>query len=277
MNAPRCLSDSSEFVDEADVRNLVSLLGEVVGMNDDLGGKRRRVMDGLCALVDADAWAWSLVHMELGRAPMQVAMLHGGISEAQFVHYVEALEHPRAQEVLGSYVVEAIERGTPLTRRDGEILPDHIPDYDACVDGKWRRAGLGSFMLTAWPLRKGGFSGIGLYRTAGRQVFSARDSCLAHIVLTEVPWLHEEGWGSESGRTLAGLPKRQREILQLLAQGNSRKEIACDLGLSLNTVHGHVRDIYRHFKVNSHAGLMRHFGLGAGDEPPAGGFHDQEP
>lgn len=258
--------DGEPVLSDDDVRSLVRLLGRVVSAPGGQNEKRRMVMEGLCGIIGADAWAWSLVHMESGRAPMQVALLHDGIPEDRFASYVAALEHPGAQIVLESYVGAAIGRATPLTRRDEQILPPGTLHYNTVVDGLWERAGFDSFVLTAWPLQAGGFSGIGVYRKVGKPGFGPRETRIAHIVLTEIPWLHEDGWGDERGDTLSRLPRRQREILQLLVQGRSRKEIAVDLALSLNTVHGYVRDIYRHFGVNSHATLMRRFSRGDGGD-----------
>jgi len=47
------------------------------------------------------------------------------------------------------------------------------------------------------------------------------------------------------------LTPREREILQLLAQGLSNREIADQLSLSTATVKGHIESIYSKLKVNS--------------------------
>lgn len=47
------------------------------------------------------------------------------------------------------------------------------------------------------------------------------------------------------------LTDREEEILQSLAQGNLYKEIASDLGISVDTVHNHVRHIYVKLHVRS--------------------------
>jgi DNA-binding NarL/FixJ family response regulator len=48
-----------------------------------------------------------------------------------------------------------------------------------------------------------------------------------------------------------GLTQRQREVLQLLTEGKSNKEIARELNLSLNTVKIHVRDVLRTLGVDN--------------------------
>lgn len=258
--------------EESDVRRLVKLLGEVVLVEGDLAAKRVHLMRGLCRIIGADAWAWSLVHMQTGEPPRQVVFLNDGVPEERFHDYVYALEHPDMKWALGKFVEECLAAGRPFTRRDAQILPGSFDELLATSDPfkAWNRVGFRSFMLMAWPLAGGGYSGIGIYRRDGRPDFTARESRIAHIVLTEIPWLHEEGWSAERGRTLGTLGPRLREVLHFLIQAHPRKLIAADLGLSLNTVHGYVREIYRHFGVNSHAGLIAHFTCGDGGDAPGG-------
>lgn len=47
------------------------------------------------------------------------------------------------------------------------------------------------------------------------------------------------------------LTKREKEILSLMVKGNSFKMIATALGLSLDTVRTHVKNIYKKLQVNS--------------------------
>ena len=55
------------------------------------------------------------------------------------------------------------------------------------------------------------------------------------------------GGGTSSGR----LTRRQREVLALLAQGKSNKEIAEELGLASGTVKIHIANIFKTLKVHN--------------------------
>ncbi len=263
-SSPGCIGDDIPL-DLSDVRQLIRLLGDVIAAGGDQTTKRRLVMDGLCQLIDADAWAWSLVHMELGCAPRQVVSLHNGISDERLPHYLRSLEHDDLQWVLNDFVTEAVTRREPLTRRDTQLFPEWPGQSEALRT--WEdKANLRSFILMAWPIETGGFSGIGIYRTPDQPHFGQRETRLAHIVLTEIPWLHEEGWGPNRGDSLGQLSPRLREIISLLVQGRARKQIADDLDISLNTVHGYIKDIYRHFGVSSHPELITRFSRGSGGD-----------
>ncbi len=55
---------------------------------------------------------------------------------------------------------------------------------------------------------------------------------------------------------LASLTSRQREILQLLAEGNSNKEISARLQLSIRTVESHRADLMERLGVHDVPGLV---------------------
>lgn len=57
------------------------------------------------------------------------------------------------------------------------------------------------------------------------------------------------GAGRQSGR----LSPREREVLQLIANGNENKQIATDLGLSEATVKSYLRGIFERLEVTSRA------------------------
>jgi DNA-binding NarL/FixJ family response regulator len=52
------------------------------------------------------------------------------------------------------------------------------------------------------------------------------------------------------------LSEAQQRVFVLLVQGLSEKDIAGQLSLSPNTIHTHVRAIYRTFRVRSRAQLL---------------------
>jgi DNA-binding CsgD family transcriptional regulator len=54
-----------------------------------------------------------------------------------------------------------------------------------------------------------------------------------------------------------GLTDRQLEVLRLMADGRSAKQIASELGLSIHTVHSHQRNLYRALGVGSFAGALK--------------------
>ena len=62
----------------------------------------------------------------------------------------------------------------------------------------------------------------------------------------------------KSGRSQSILTPREREIIQLIAEGNSNKQIATILGVSLKTVETHRAAVMRKLNLHSAAELVRY-------------------
>lgn len=64
--------------------------------------------------------------------------------------------------------------------------------------------------------------------------------------------------GGESGSSTEPLTPRQREILQLIAEGNSTKQIASKLNISIKTVETHRTQLMDRLKIHDIPGLVRY-------------------
>jgi len=53
-----------------------------------------------------------------------------------------------------------------------------------------------------------------------------------------------------------GLTTREREILEAMVRGLTKKEIAAELGLSVHTADFHLRHIYEKLQVNTRTGAV---------------------
>jgi DNA-binding NarL/FixJ family response regulator len=63
--------------------------------------------------------------------------------------------------------------------------------------------------------------------------------------------------GSELPGDVERLTRRQREILQLVAEGRTSKQIAQHLGLSVKTIERHRADVMQRLEIHDLAGLVR--------------------
>jgi len=70
-------------------------------------------------------------------------------------------------------------------------------------------------------------------------------------------YLREKGQ-NKSEEKGAGLTNRETEILQLIAEGSSCKEIARRFGLSVHTVHGHKKNAMQKLDLHKQADLIRY-------------------
>jgi RNA polymerase sigma factor (sigma-70 family) len=70
--------------------------------------------------------------------------------------------------------------------------------------------------------------------------------------------IHEFARKTNFTTTMDLLSPRQREVLQLLAEGNSNKEIAQVLNLSIKTVETHRKELMERLDLHDVAGLVRY-------------------
>ena len=54
----------------------------------------------------------------------------------------------------------------------------------------------------------------------------------------------------------AGLTERERQVVESLVEGLSEKRVAAQLGLTVQTVHTHIKSIYRKLQVGSRGELL---------------------
>ena len=132
----------------------------------------------------------------------------------------------------------------------------------------WKEADLGPIILSFRPTSSGQTSGICIFRNYEKNLFDLRESKIAHILLSEVPWLHDDAWPGHPDDTVKAISPRLNTMLNLLLQGRNRKHIAAEMKISINTVSGYAKDLYRRFDVHSQAELIRKFVDGDGGDLP---------
>lgn len=248
------------------MRDIVRLLGEVISSRRDFSGVKRLLVEGICRLVNADAWAWSLgCAAEPGQQPIYLGMAHGGFDEARYARLILAAGHPDMAWASEKLLQEMRERAAHVTRARHQIV-DEATFAASGVNAYLRDADIGPFIFSLRPIDERAVSTISIFRRANAPPFSERESRIAHILLTELPWLHEQGWPADRGASVPRLSPRLRLVLNLLLDGRSRKEIAADLSLSEYTIAQYQKAVYSHFGVNSQTTLLRRFQMGDGGD-----------
>ncbi len=250
---------------EDDVRDIVRLLADVIAVVGGIADKRRLLMDGLCGLIDATSWAWCMAEFDPDKPPSFIGFEHGGWGEERFGRYLEAMNHPDMEEVTRPSSIELRKKATQLTRTLRQMDPAMLLENSGAGEF-WKRADIGTLLISQRPMGGGGISGVAVYRTYGQPHFSEREARIAHIVLSEVPWLHFQSFPDQPSQEITRLYPRHRTVLNLLCEGWSRKKIANHLGLSINTVHGYVKVIFAHFGVHSQPDLIARLTKGDGGD-----------
>jgi DNA-binding CsgD family transcriptional regulator len=100
---------------------------------------------------------------------------------------------------------------------------------------------------------------VALYRGPGERDFSEREQGLLGFFHVELGRLIGTALASAFDPDPLQLPRRQKETLACLLEGDSEKQVAARLGISNTTAHEYVTSLYRRFKVRSRAELLAYF------------------
>ena len=178
-------------------------------------------------------------------------------------------------------LVGVVEDGRALVEAAGTLRPDvivadvsmpHLNGIDALIQLRQRGNRVPVVFLTmhkdasfARRALDAGASGFVLKHSAPAELLSAmRAALVGRTYLTpqltaEVLELMKQGPQSVDG-SLASLTPRQREVLQLLAEGQSAKQIGSALAISPRTVEFHKYQMMESLNLHTNAELI-HFAL----------------
>src|SRR5690606_13055852 len=85
----------STGLEESEVRAIVRLLAGVCAHPGGHAEKKRMLMNGLCALVHADAWAWVLAaELIPGELPTYCGYQYDGFTEKEFARFLKVQTYP---------------------------------------------------------------------------------------------------------------------------------------------------------------------------------------
>lgn len=177
------------------------------------------------------------------------------------------LEHQGGLRVVGEAgtAAEAIEKAKEL-KPDIVLMDVRLPDesgIEACRQIRSANPGIRVLMLTSYSSDEAifaaimaGASGYLLKRLEAEQLYTAvtavgrgetlLDPTLSESVVTRVKDICE----GEPSRGVDSLTEREKEILQLIAEGLTNKEIAANIHLSEKTVRNHITAIFMKLGVS---------------------------
>jgi DNA-binding NarL/FixJ family response regulator len=109
---------------------------------------------------------------------------------------------------------------------------------------------------------RAGASGYVVKNSASKDVYDAIDAVLAGasylspaITQQVVDAIARPGEPSQRGISI--LTERERQVLKLISEGLSSKEIASDLGISLRTIDSHRSNLMEKLNIHKVSGLVR--------------------
>jgi len=186
---------------------------------------------------------------------------------------VQLLNESGGPRCLSAYAsAEDAIRGIPLDRPDVALVDINLPGMSGinCVaELKSKLPKLHVLMLTRYETGdlifkalRAGANGYLLKKAPPSQIVEAVETVYtggspmsAPIARKVIDYFHKSPPTLETET----LTKKEEEVLALLSEGGLYKQIANTLGVSINTIREHVRNIYRKLHVRSRSEAMRKF------------------
>ena len=271
------LSDGArELLSMRDIESVVRLLGTVAdpGRRDnDLDVVRATLLNEVARLIGAAGWLW--FHGRRGpegRRIMAFSRLSEFADARQETSTINSTfddatrgDFDRAVQPLFSEAVLRPSVQGHFTRLRHELIDDRTWYAGPMFRQHLEPAGLDDFIASIYPLGTHVWSGTYFSHAVGQPHFTSRERAIVHLVLNNVDWVHRDGSDvSANSDELVELPPRPRQVLVHLINGDSSKQIAAKLGLSVHTINDHLKTIHRHFDVVSRSELLAKFIAGSG-------------
>jgi DNA-binding CsgD family transcriptional regulator len=242
-----------------DVRGIFHLLGECRELGDDAEAWPVHMQAGLCRLTQAQLGVGGLVrHVGPERLMMPIHFADHGWPDARSrAQFHALLKEPVA---LNNLVVQRFHLLTaPCVTRTRQHLVDDRRHYSSDYHHQCHRPfGLDHGLLSRYqPPGRDWHHELALVRAVGDPPFGRRECRVLHLFQLEIGPLI--GGALISTEKPLPLSPRLRQTLDALLEGNSEKEAALRLRLSVHTIHEYVTALYRHFGVSSRAELLARF------------------
>lgn len=232
---------------------MVRLVSDAVAHSGDLPAQRRGLVSGLADLVGGDLWIWttSQTRPETGEVAGLSVVSGGWKSDDELSKLVELHESP-----LGLRVVKAFAQ----TQKHTTLLREQFAPDEEFQSTRWyRESAFDDCLFSIYPTVPPALSSVGIHRQKGRPRFSMLESTIVHLVLSQVSWMHYGLENAQLADATLSLTPRQRHVLVQLICGRSTRDISSSLGISIHTVHDHVKAVLEVFKVKTRTELLSRY------------------
>ncbi|QDU32703.1 transcriptional regulator NarL [Poriferisphaera corsica] len=260
---------TSPSLHQKDVRAIVQLFSKIAMMQGSIQAKKRKLMQGLCDLVDADYWLWNVMRFEPNNIPIAYDVLYN-MPEDIFTAFA-AINYELPKDEVTQQIIHHSTSNRHWTRRRPQLVSQSLFEQSDAYKKHLYRTDLGDSLISIYPINPEQFifSSCCIHRSKSKPSFSDRDCLINHILISEVDWLHQFELSETPNSPPAPLPPRLQTVFTLIIEGYTPKRIAHLLNLTENTVRTYIRHIYKHFKVSSRIELTKRFTHGDGNQLPS--------
>jgi DNA-binding CsgD family transcriptional regulator len=249
----------SDLLRVRDVRDAYRLIGECRDFGSDPALWQMHMFAGLCHLVGAKSAAGG---EGFWIRPTQAIRPLSSFAYGQDTRHRELYAaFLREIKPEGDAILCALADvpGRVLTRTRSAVVSDRHWYRSADFNDYRKPAGINHCLASVFEISQdGAIAVITLHRGIGERDFSPREVRLLEFFHEELGRLVGRQLVSATEPAADQLPRRLRQTLVCLVEGDSEKQAAARLGLSPTTVHEYVTALYRRFGVRSRGELLAH-------------------
>jgi DNA-binding CsgD family transcriptional regulator len=254
-------SDIDSPLPPDELRQMLSLVGTLAELPPDPAVRRRYVLAELCKLVGGAFGLAMCCHYEGPDHHLRVCSASmvglGDLPERIFNKYLQTGLPPDPMRATIMAQTQPL-----VTWRRCEAIDDDV--YRASVHFRELRVPLGIddciYSARRHADGPGSFCLFELCRSTNDPPFAERERRIVHAIRQQecrLPNACGVACRAALTRSLgAGLSPRMQKLLPLLLAGQSERQIAQQVGLSVHTVHGYVKTIYTRLGVGSRNELL---------------------
>jgi DNA-binding CsgD family transcriptional regulator len=275
---------AGDYLSQRDALQLVELAGLVGFARTDPRAWRMELLSGINSIFHAAA-SVAIIARDLGQSPSVISMIEVGLkSEEQRAALTREFNaapfgDPLSRKALERFNAQKLDM---LTCLRGELVDDPAWQSDPHVLTYRKGTGMGDCMLSLFrATERGAAFALIVFRAAvsepppgsaapGTDVVSAgrfgpRDRLLLDTLHRGIEGIYRAEESARRVTPAASLPPRLRQTLEFLLTGDTERQVALKMSLSVHTVHDYVKALYAHFGVSSRGALLSKW-IGPGGE-----------
>lgn len=253
----------SNLLKRSDLLALMRHLADVSALRSLPDLQRQQLIDGLGRLLGMKlGWWFVMDHWRIGAQPTMVQQVLTANPDPYWVGYLQQFvthfpvdADPYAYQAIRSDAKEQVWNFKRLIHDRG-TRQKYGPILDLMKAMGLRDGALCALRLGADGSRVAGFS---LHRSSDAKPMNARDLALAKLAISEIGNLIRRGHIVPSEPIAQQLSPRLKQVLEAILRGDSPRQMALAMEISIHTVREHIQRLYVQFGVTTREDLMARF------------------
>lgn len=244
------------------MRRTWRLLGVARELRQSPDEQARQLVDGLCKLFGGDnGFFINISDYRPGGRLEARSLIYGSVTDPLLEDWFLGrlgFERTLNDDIMVVHSIGRMNRTTVLTQ--SSLWPTLDPrDYPLYAEIKEAYSLHDNLVLMFRPGRTSDMWCYAVHRRSQPKPYTPNDTMLAKVLIGEMRKMYDAGRLTINTTPALGLPRRPAQVLERLLRGQSPKQIAPELGMSVHTVRDHVKGLLERFELSTTQELLAHF------------------